>query len=650
MRIEPPPRENLPGVAIAIVAGLHKAVLMATASNDDYQHLTYARQLLGGDLPLRDFWDISTTLQEVLSAFSQVLFGHRLLAEALIVGLATAAAVFVAFRLIRTLTGSALIAVVCASLFVVAIPRTYSYPKWLVYSTAASLWWSYVWWPSTRKAVIAGVSVAVAFYWRHDHGVLVAIGVALGMVAAHGWTRDAARRTMVAGAVALLAVLPYLLFAAAVLGPISFVQTSVATFTDEQGRARADLRWPLRSGADFIGIKPQEWYAPEIIIRWKADLPPEARSAALDKYGLTPTADEGTNLQRVRLSERSLGLLRALVDDPQIEDTSRMERGSASFTRGQWPLLNRALFNVPVLRTKLLPGIDGSFEAGMAAAMMAHAIPLVALLLLVPAFRRPLPPAVTPRPLLLFMAFTAILNVGLLREPYNQRVADVLVLPVVLLAVLLTVLLHSSLPARVRWPARIAAVAVLVLTIKSLAVAGEFGTRVRWLTGEGQMARAREKWSQIAARLESSPPSRLEDGQTELATARLAEYVRRCVAPRDRILVLWYAPEIYYEADRLMAGRHLYFFPTFAGIEAEQRRELEKVTRFKPPIILSDDASSSGARKAFPSLVRYIDGNYVTGAEFGGDGNRYNILIRRDSPPRTVDKTTGWPCYGDSSG
>ena len=645
MRIEPHPRDHLPGVAIAIVAGLHKAVLMATAGNDDYQHLTYARQLLAGDLPLRDFWDLSTTLQGVVSALSQIVFGHRLLAEAIIVGLATAAAVFVTFRLVRTLTGSAFIAVICACLFIVAIPRTYAYPKWLVYSTAASLWWSYVWWPSSRKALVTGASVAVAFYWRHDHGVLVAIGVALGMVAAHGWTREAARRTLVAGSVAFLAVLPYLVFAAVVLGPVSFVHTEVAALKDEQGRTHADLRWPLRSGTDFISLKPQEWYAPEIIIRWKADLPPEGRIATLEKYGLTPTADEGTNLQRVRLSERSLGMLRALVDDPQIEDTGRMERGSGSFTRAQWPLLDRALFQVPALRLKLLAGIDGSFEAGMAAAMMAHAMPLLALLLLIPVLRRRLPPAVTPRPLLLFIALAEILNVGLLREPYNQRVAEVLVLPVVLLAVFLTVLLRSSWPRLARWPALIAAVAVMLLTVKSLAVAGEFGTRVRWLTGEGQMDRARETWGQIVARLESSPPSRLEAGQAELATARLAEYVRRCVAPRDRILVLWYAPEIHYEADRLMAGRHLYFFPTFAGVEEEQQRELEKVTRFKPPLILADSANSGDAREAFPPLLRYIDANYVSGADFGGEGNRYHILIRRDSPPPARDTVTGWPCY-----
>ena len=324
MRIERHSREHLPGIAIALLAGLQKALLVGTAGNDDYQHLAYARQLLAGDLPLRDFWDISTTLQEAVSAVSQVLLGHRLLSEAVVVFVATAAAVFLVFRLVRTLTGSPWISLGCATLFVIAIPRAYAYPKWLVYSIAATLWWSYVWWPSTRKAVIAGASVAAAFYWRHDHGVLAAIGVALSMVAAHGWTRDTARRTLIAGSVALAAVLPYVVFAVLVIGPIGFVQLDRATFTGEHARTHAELRWPLRSAVDYIAVKPAEWYAPEIILRWKADLPAEARAAIREKYGLTRTANEGPNLERVRLSTRSLESVRALIDDPQIEDTSRI--------------------------------------------------------------------------------------------------------------------------------------------------------------------------------------------------------------------------------------------------------------------------------------------------------------------------------------
>src|SRR6185436_2262796 len=94
MRIEPRSRDHWFGILIAVVAGLHKAILTATPTNDDYQHLAYARQLLAGDLPLRDFWDISTTLQEAISAASQLLFGQRLLSEAIVIGVATAMAVY----------------------------------------------------------------------------------------------------------------------------------------------------------------------------------------------------------------------------------------------------------------------------------------------------------------------------------------------------------------------------------------------------------------------------------------------------------------------------------------------------------------------------------------------------------------------------
>ena len=93
MRIERHPRDHVPGIVIALAAGLHKGILASTPVNDDYQHLAYARQLFLGDLPLRDFWDLSTTLQEVVSAASQLVFGNRLLAEAVVIGVATAVAV-----------------------------------------------------------------------------------------------------------------------------------------------------------------------------------------------------------------------------------------------------------------------------------------------------------------------------------------------------------------------------------------------------------------------------------------------------------------------------------------------------------------------------------------------------------------------------
>ncbi len=269
MRIEPHPRDHWLGILIALVAGLHKAILTSTPVNDDYQHLAYARQLLAGDLPLRNFWDLSTTLQEVISAVSQLVFGHRLLSEAIVIGVATAVAVYLVFRVVQQVTGSSLIAALCAALFIVALPRAYAYPKWIVYALASWLWWSNVWWPSRQKAIAAGLSVAAAFYWRHDHGVLVAVGVALGMAAAHGFSRTAIRHTALAGVVALGVTLPYLVFAATQLGLGNLARMELTALDDENDRSRTELRWPMRATADLFRREPPDVYAPQLTIRWK---------------------------------------------------------------------------------------------------------------------------------------------------------------------------------------------------------------------------------------------------------------------------------------------------------------------------------------------------------------------------------------------
>jgi hypothetical protein len=646
MRIERHARDRFPGIVIAVIAGLHKAVLTSTPVNDDYQHLAYARQLFHGDLPLRDFWDLSTTLQEVVSAVSQLVFGHRLLAEAVVIGIATAVAVYLAYRVIQQLTGSSLIAALCAALFIIAVPRAYAYPKWIVYAVAASLWWKNVWWPSAPAAVAAGLSTAAAFYWRHDHGVLVAVGVALGMFAAHGFSTLAIRRMALAGAAALALTLPYLAFATLEIGPLNLARMEVTALQDEHGRSRATLRWPLRATSDLFQAEPADAYAPEMTVRWRADTPPDARGTALARHGLTAIAADGPQAQRVRLSARSIDSLKTVIEDPLIEDTAGVERGRAAFSWSQWPPWDRVRFRVPWLRFTLLPGIDEQIVAGAAAAVLLHAMPLVAALLAGPTLRRLLPPAVTPRSLLLFAAFAVVVNLGLLREPYESRAADVIVLPVILFGLFLAVMLRPTYPLLVRSALRAVAVLLIVLAAKSFAVAGDFGDRVAWLIGEGQsLERARGAWSEVAARLRASPPSAFWTGHTGPVSIRLAKYVRRCTAPSDRLLLLWFAPEIHADADRLMAGRHLYYFAAFRDIDDEQRRELEKVTRSAPPIILANRNNYEAAVMAFPALMQYIEREYGPAASFDEDGDRYRILVRRESSPLGMDADTGWPCF-----
>ena len=91
---------------IAFLAALHKILYASVLVNDDFMHRAYALQLLSGELPIRDFFDYGMVLMYLASAVAQLLFGYRLLAEALLIGLTVGVCSFLVFELVRRLTES----------------------------------------------------------------------------------------------------------------------------------------------------------------------------------------------------------------------------------------------------------------------------------------------------------------------------------------------------------------------------------------------------------------------------------------------------------------------------------------------------------------------------------------------------------------
>src|SRR5688572_12766339 len=115
-------------------------------------HRAYARQILAGEWPVEDFFDYGMGLMSAVSAAAELLFGYRLLSEAIVIGVATAAATFIVYDLTRRAADSTVVGSIAALMLVVAAPRGYAYPKLILYSVAAALWWWYVWAPSRGKA------------------------------------------------------------------------------------------------------------------------------------------------------------------------------------------------------------------------------------------------------------------------------------------------------------------------------------------------------------------------------------------------------------------------------------------------------------------------------------------------------------------
>ena len=198
--------------------------------NDHFTTLTPAWQMVSlGDLPTRDYVDPGLPLMIASSALFQALFGPTLFSEALLVVLAFGtAAVFTLFT-VRALSGSLLLAAGAVAFEVAIYPRTYSYPKILIYPAAFLLFLRYVARPTTGRLFAMAAATAVAFLFRHDHGLFVGVGGVLtaALAPAQGNLKARVNRAVVLIAAVGALVLPYLVYVQMTQGIWLYLRTGI---------------------------------------------------------------------------------------------------------------------------------------------------------------------------------------------------------------------------------------------------------------------------------------------------------------------------------------------------------------------------------------------------------------------------------------
>ena len=116
------------------------------------------------------------------------------------------------------------------------------------------------------------------------------------------------------------------------------------------------------------------------------------------------------------------------------------------------------------------------------------------------------------------------------------------------------------------------------------------------------------------------------------------------IAGAIMILVLWFAPEIYYYSERLMATRHAFFLAEFADLPYEREMELDKVRRARPAIVFTKTNSERAVREAFPQMMELVDREYHAAGSVE-DEDSYLILARNDRVPLRDYGNDRWPCY-----
>ena len=192
----------------------------------------------------------------------------------------------------------------------------------------------------------------------------------------------------------------------------------------------------------------------------------------------------------------------------------------------------------------------------------------------------------------------------------------------------------------------VAALALSIAVFVTVTVAGRFGDRVTDLAGGWtSLTRAQAALSAVYEELVASPPLSHYIDKRACFSLLLAAYVRDCISETERLLVLWFEPEIYYYSDRLMAQRHLVFPPTWANgarTDDDARANQSVCSSY----CVGPEIRSRWLRTCVaPGVVDYVQREYRQAATVTDDGEEYLIFARRSRPEVRRFGPGDWPCF-----
>ncbi len=611
------------GVALFVLAFLYRLPDATELINDHFMHLVFGRQLLWGRLPIRDAVSLGMPLQTGLSAAAEWLVGYRLLSEALIISTAFAAAAVLTFVVIRRATGSLVIALAGALLEVAIAPRTYSYPKLLVYAAGILLLWRYIDRPSNGRAVELGLATTLAFYLRHDHGLYLGLNAVAVMVMCHGRAiKTTMRQIAVLGATCTVLVAPFFVWVEAFGSVRDYVQ-DLRQFSSREHSANPFVwpSWPLPSPSSVVRWTSKRERAVQINIRWNAASPDASRRQAAARYQLQVPASGPVESGRFTLFDVTAANGRALVSDPAIEDTSGIDRVTGKVYVPGW-------YAGPV---RILPGLDTAPASAALLFFVFLLLPAAAAVVI--AFDRV---ERSERIKMAAVVLMAILTfVGFVREALDARIADASVAPIVLGAWLSARWLASGRFSPWTRAVRIAILAIVLLPItRSIVVAGAVVPRVERAEPLGVT------WQQLA----TSPPVDAWPAKGS-AKYRIVRYVRDCTGPSEPLLVLSGGAELYYYADRPFAGHIGLYMQGYYSSDVDQRADAAALERDRPAVAITELGREADLA-AHSSARAFLAANYRSLGELTTtDDVVLRVYGRTDRQATSTHPDVGWPCY-----
>lgn len=608
--------------------------------NDEYLVISRAQALLlRGELPSRDYVDPGYPLAYLASALamwatSGTLLGHAVLSVAML-----AAGAGLTYAIAARASGSLLVGVLMALVQFGLGPRMYNYPKIVLYALAVLGWWAYADRPARPTLLMLAGLTAVAFLFRHDHGVYIAAGTGvllLTLLRDHGWSQTIGSATIY-GLVTAACLVPYLAYVQVNGGLMAHVRTG-SEFS-RVDRARTQLRWPVFTWdheAPLLTVTPAPVAPPpRIKVRWQPPAPgADAVTAFAERHNLRLAGTSDDAGAEFVVLDDTPAVLRRIAADPAVADTQNIDRDAWRIV--ERPALSsweRIVRDVPVLRVELLPGILAARNAAPFVYYLWLVLPVaVSAAALLDLWQGREDAWPTVHRLAPVVAVMLALNVWFLRGTLPVRLADVSVLAAALGAWGLARAWQASrahgLATRVAVGAVLGALA-LGATASAFAV-GQVGSNVRMLTDGGRVSAVPARIEAVARQLATPGPVLAADGAPTSPVMRLADYLHTCLAPTQRALVVAYMPEVFFFAERPFAGGQIDIRAGYLATDADQRLTIARLDAQASPIVVTEDTATFESRypRESPQLVDYIRRAYRDTGDHDFGGVVFRVFVR----------------------
>jgi hypothetical protein len=157
----------------------------------------------------------------------------------------------------------------------------------------------------------------------------------------------------------------------------------------------------------------------------------------------------------------------------------------------------------------------------------------------------------------------------------------------------------------------------------------------------------RQRLRDVHAQLDDVPPVAAWP-KDDPGIERLAWYVNQCTTPEDRVLVVSYAPELFFMAARGFAAGHVWIQPGFDDSDSQQQLMISRMASHRVPIAFTDPepAYTEDYVESFPLLDGYLAAHYrELGTIDFGRGYRYRVLVWRDLRPSGTYESLRLPCF-----